>query len=360
MQMDANPLLDFSGCRASPRSSPSTSRPRSTSCSPRAAHRSSGSPRRRRRRRGTRSSSRWRTRTSASARAWGQVAHLHAVMDTPGAARGLQREPAQGHPVLDRARPEPARCSRSTRRCAPRRASRRSRPRGSEDRRQRAARLPPRRRGAAAATQKARFTPRSRRSSRELVARSQENVLDATNAFALYVDRRARARRHPRGRARRPRARRREKDGRTGWKFTLHMPSLPAGDAVRRRPRAARADVPRHTSRAPPSSASPEWDNTPLIARILALRARGGARCSAIATTPRCRSCRRWRESPAEVLAFLRGPRAPRARPSPSATWRSCANSRAPSSGSRARGLGHRATPPRSCASSATPSPTRK
>ena len=38
-------------------------------------------------------------------RAWGQVAHLNAVMNSPAAARGLQRQPAQDHPVLHRAVP---------------------------------------------------------------------------------------------------------------------------------------------------------------------------------------------------------------------------------------------------------------
>ena len=105
----------------------------------------------------------------------------------PGAARGLQRQPAEGHPVLDRARPEPGAVREvpgAARLAGVRRASS---PRARKHRRERAARLPPRRRRAAG-RQEAALRRRSRRSSRALSAKFSENVLDATNAFSLVVE----------------------------------------------------------------------------------------------------------------------------------------------------------------------------
>ena len=72
------------------------------------------------------------------------------------------------------------------------------------------------------------------------------------------------------------------------------MPVLPAGDAVRREPRAAREALPRLRHARPASSAARRSTTAPLIAELLALRAGRSARCSATPTTPSCRWCRRW------------------------------------------------------------------
>ena len=103
-----------------------------------------------------------------------------------------------------------------------------------------------------------------------------------------------------------------------------------------------------------------EWDNTPLIARILELRKEdaallGYANFAEVSLVPK------MAQTPAQVLDFLRRPGRAARGPSPSGTSRSCAHS--PRSGARprqARVLGRRVTPRRSCARSATRSPTRR
>ena len=137
----------------------------------------------------------------------------------------------------------------------------------------------------------------------------------------------------PAGRARRPRARRRRRTASDGWKFTLHVPSLPAGDAVRRRPRAARAHVPRLRD-----------------ARLRVRQAGMGQHAAHRATSSSCAA--RWRgcsasRNYAEVSLAPKMAESPRAGArlpattsraargrSPSATSTSCATSRATSSGS--------------------------
>ena len=80
---------------------------------------------------------------------------------------------------------------------------------------------------------------------------------------------------------------------------------LPPGDAVRRRPRPARAHVSRlrHARiRAGQGRVGQRAADRPhpRLAR------RGSRHCSATPTTPRSRWCRRWPSTPAEVAAFLR------------------------------------------------------
>jgi oligopeptidase A len=112
----------------------------------------------------------------------------------------------------------------------------------------------------------------------DLSARFDDNVLDATNDFALYIEdanaprlagipadvlAAARAAAH--------------EEGRAGWKLTLHMPCYRpvmtyADD------RALRATLHRtYVTRASELGARPEWDNTPVIARILELRREAAA-----------------------------------------------------------------------------------
>ena len=139
-----------------------------------------------------------------------------------------------------------------------------------------------------------------------LSAKFDDNVLDATNAWSLVVERRGRARRHARPTCSPRRAGRGRSRRQAGLEAHAAHALLPAGDAVRRQPRAARDAAPR--LRHPRLGAGRE----PELGQHAGDRAaswRCAARprsCSATPTTPRCRWCRRWRETPGEVLAFLR------------------------------------------------------
>jgi oligopeptidase A len=140
-----------------------------------------------------------------------------------------------------------------------------------------------------------------------LQAKFSENLLDATNAFAEFVTDEAELAGIPADvvEAARTAA---EKDGKPGWKFTLHMPSyLPVmqyAESRRLRETLYRA----YTTRAAEFhdlGGKPEWDNMPLIRRILALHAEeakhlGYGNFAEVSLVPK------MAESPAEVLAFLR------------------------------------------------------
>src|SRR6185295_17172459 len=102
-----------------------------------------------------------------------------------------------------------------------------------------------------------------------LSAKFSENVLDATNAYSIFVgkeritgipeDALAAAREAA------------EKDGKPGWKFNLQMPSyfpvLQYADD-----RALRKTLYRESATRASEFGKPEWDNSPLISRILKLR----------------------------------------------------------------------------------------
>ncbi len=108
-----------------------------------------------------------------------------------------------------------------------------------------------------------------------LAAKFSENLLDATNAFACFIEDAAELDGIPEdvGQAARGAA---EKDGKAGWKFTLHAPSyLPVmqyADQRELRAQMYRAYATR-ASELGDEHARSEWDNSPLIDRILALRA---------------------------------------------------------------------------------------
>ncbi len=136
-----------------------------------------------------------------------------------------------------------------------------------------------------------------------LGAKFSENLLDATNAHAEWVadevglaglpdDVKAAARAAA------------ERDGKPGWKFTLHAPSyLPVmqyADDRELRARMYRAYATRASE-----FGNPEWNNGPLIERILELRAEearmlGFADYAELSLTPK------MADSPAQVAAFLR------------------------------------------------------
>ncbi len=105
----------------------------------------------------------------------------------------------------------------------------------------------------------------------DLSAKFDDNVLDATNDFALYVDDEARLAGIPADVLAAASADARAA-GRTGWKLTLRMPCY-RPVITYAEDRALRAELHRaYATRASELGAKPEWDNTPLIARILELR----------------------------------------------------------------------------------------
>ena len=136
-----------------------------------------------------------------------------------------------------------------------------------------------------------------------LSARFAQNVLDATDAFALYVEDEARLAGLPAEVVAAARAAA-EKDGRPGWKLTLQMPCYLAVQ-THAEDRALREALYRgHGLRA--SEAGPaELDNGPLIARILALRAEL-AGLLGFANYAEYSLATKMAQSPDEVLAFLR------------------------------------------------------
>ena len=136
-----------------------------------------------------------------------------------------------------------------------------------------------------------------------LAAKFSENVLDATNAFAEYVSDERELAGLPEDviHAAREAA---EKEGKTGWKFTLHMPSywpvLQFADSRRLREVLYRASATRASEFGPA-----EIDNTPLIQRILELRQEeskmlGFESFADVSLVPK------MAESVDQVLAFLR------------------------------------------------------
>ncbi len=140
-----------------------------------------------------------------------------------------------------------------------------------------------------------------------LQAKFSENLLDATNAFAEFATDAAELAGIPPDVVEAARAAA-EKDGKDGWKFTLHMPSyLPVMQYAESR-RLREAMYRAYATRAAEFHdlyGKPEWDNMPLIRRILALRAEeaghlGYANFAEVSLVPK------MAESPADVLAFLR------------------------------------------------------
>jgi len=144
-----------------------------------------------------------------------------------------------------------------------------------------------------------------------LSAKFSENVLDATNAYSLRVEDERRLEGIPADaiHAAREAA---QKDAKPGWKFTLHMPSyLPvmqyAGD------RALRETLYRESATRASEFGRAELDNTPLIRRILELR-REDAALLGYASFAELSLVPKMAQSPRQVLDFL-GDLARRARP---------------------------------------------
>jgi oligopeptidase A len=105
----------------------------------------------------------------------------------------------------------------------------------------------------------------------KLSSQFEEHLLDATNAFSHYCADAKELAGLPEDVLAMARAAA-EAEGKAGWKFTLHMPSyLPVMQYANNR--ALRETFYRaFVTRASELGSQPEWDNTPLISRILALR----------------------------------------------------------------------------------------
>ena len=103
-----------------------------------------------------------------------------------------------------------------------------------------------------------------------LSAKFEENLLDATNAFALYVEDEGELSGIPADEMQAAREAA-QADGKPGWKFTLRAPSwmplMQYADNRGLRERMYREYVTRASE-----FGKPEWDNTPLIGQILRLR----------------------------------------------------------------------------------------
>ncbi|MGH8765468.1 MAG: M3 family metallopeptidase, partial [Burkholderiales bacterium] len=144
-----------------------------------------------------------------------------------------------------------------------------------------------------------------------LSARFSENLLDATNAYALFIEDEARLAGIPAD-ALQAAKEAAEKDSKAGWKFTLHMPSyLPVMQYAD--DRALRETLYRASATRASEFGKAELDNTPLIARILKLRHEdatmlGYANFAQVSLVPK------MADTPRQVLDFL-GDLARRARP---------------------------------------------
>jgi oligopeptidase A len=137
-----------------------------------------------------------------------------------------------------------------------------------------------------------------------LSAQFDDNVLDATNVWALFVDDEAELAGVPHEVRSEARAQA-QADGRNGFKLTLRMPCyLPV--MMYADNRSLRATLHRaYATRASDLGANPEWDNTPIVARILALR-REAATLLGYANFAELSLVPKMAQDAGEVLAFLR------------------------------------------------------
>ena len=144
-----------------------------------------------------------------------------------------------------------------------------------------------------------------------LSAKFEENLLDATNDFGLFVESEAELAGIPADalQAAREAA---QKDGKPGWKFTLqapsYMPVMQYADSRSLREQIYRAYVTRASE-----FGKADWDNTGLIAEILRLR-REAARLLGFDNYAEDSLATKMAQSPQQVLDFL-GDLAARAKP---------------------------------------------
>ena len=137
----------------------------------------------------------------------------------------------------------------------------------------------------------------------QLSTRFAENVLDATNAFALYVEDAAQLAGVPTDVLQQYRESA-AAEGKAGYKLTLHFPSfMPAMQYAD--DRALRARLHRAYYTRASELGKPEWDNTALMLELLRLR-REAANLLGFANYAELSLATKMASSPAEVLDFLR------------------------------------------------------
>ncbi len=232
-------------------------------------------------------------------RAWGQVSHLHSVMDSPELREAYNEnlpkitvyyaELGQNEALFARfkalkARPDFAALSAPRRRIVENEL---------RDFRLGGAELPD--------DKKARFMQLQEELA-QLSAKFEENILDATNEFALILDNDAQLAGVPDDVQAMMKAAA-EADGKSGWKLTLQMPCyLPVMQYADNR------DLREQLYRAYVTRASefgkPELDNTPLIGSILRLR-REAAELLGFKSYAEVSLAAKMADTPAEVLKFL-------------------------------------------------------
>jgi len=232
-------------------------------------------------------------------RAWGQVSHLHSVMDSPELREVYNEnlpkitiyyaELGQNEALFAKfkaLKASPAYAALS----APRKKIVENELR---DFRLGGAELP--------ADKKARFM-QVQEELAQLSAKFEENLLDATNDFALFIDDAVELAGLPDDVQAMMKAAA-EADGKTGFKITLHMPSyLPVmqyADKRELREQLYRAYVTRASE-----FGKPELDNTPLIGSILRLR-REAAELLGFGSYAEVSLAAKMADTPAEVLKFL-------------------------------------------------------
>ncbi|MBI5912235.1 MAG: M3 family metallopeptidase [Betaproteobacteria bacterium] len=232
-------------------------------------------------------------------RVWGLVAHLLSVVDSPAIREAYNAnlpkvtqyytELAQNLAVYEKyktlaAAPEFAQLSNAQRRFVENEL---------RDFRLGGAELPP--------EQKQRFGEIQQEIS-ALSAKFSENLLDATNAFVVFVNDETRLSGLPQD-VRDAAMEAAQRDGQSGWKLTLQapclLPVLKYANDRSLREAFYRANVTRASE-----FVNLEWDNTPLIDRILKLRAEaatllGYHNFAEVSLVPK------MARSPAEVTAFL-------------------------------------------------------
>jgi oligopeptidase A len=139
----------------------------------------------------------------------------------------------------------------------------------------------------------------------KLASKFADNVLDATNAFGLYVTDRNELSGIPEDVLTTAREAA-QKEGREGWKLTLHMPCyypvIQYADHHGLRARMYKANVTRASGES--EAGKPEWNNDANIARILELRSEA-AKLLGYGNFAEVSLATKMAGSPAEALAFL-------------------------------------------------------
>jgi oligopeptidase A len=238
--------------------------------------------------------------TERLSRAWGAVAHINAVIDTPELRAeynanlpkitAFWTELAQNEALYAKfkalaARPDFAAWPAARRKVVENEL---------RDFRLGGAELPP--------AQKARFKQLRERAA-QLATRFAENVLDATNAFALYIDDATQLAGVPADALQMYREAA-AADGKQGYKLTLQFPSyMPAMQYAE--DRALRARLHRAYYTRASEFGPPEWDNTALMLELLQLR-REAAKLLGFANYAELSLATKMASTPAEVLDFLR------------------------------------------------------